>query len=86
MKRTGYYFPSDGPLRHAHYINDSSTPVWHVASSVHLDFPTVHGQWDVYDPNLAAWAKSNQNLTSTEKAILVGEAKELHDAAEKDSR
>jgi hypothetical protein len=77
--RNGYYLAPNGTLRHCHSPEVTRGPMWHEASNVHPATPLAHHISDAFNVNNAAWARSNVDLTPTEKQILINAAREQHD-------
>jgi hypothetical protein len=86
-ERTGYYIPTDtdgnskGHLRHSHALrNNPQSYLWHSASEVHTSDPDAHIRYHSWVYSMTLWAVSNKNISDFDKALLIAQAKEYHDA------
>jgi hypothetical protein len=87
--RTGYFLPTDqrdnskGYLRHTHsyYTQDHIlTERWHPASQVHVGDAEAHTIAQSWVYSQTVWAVCNKNISDFDKALLIAQAKEYHDA------
>jgi hypothetical protein len=85
--RTGYYLPTDpdgnskGYLRHSHALkNNPQSYLWHPASEVHTSDTDAHTRYDSWTFSKTVWAVSNKDISDFDKAVLIAQAKEYHDA------